>query len=69
MANEVAADGLIWVCAACGKRSRDLYGDQRIDHGWDESCMLNAVLCVEESLVFGASGRVVSAKAIPGREP
>jgi hypothetical protein len=46
--NEVAPEGQVFVCAACGKRSKDRYGDQKIDRGWDVSCMLNAVLCYEE---------------------
>lgn len=45
MANEVAPEGAMYVCGACGKRSRDLYGEHSYDQGWDESCMLNAVLC------------------------
>lgn len=57
MANEVAGDGEIFVCTACGKRSKDRYGDQAIDRGWDESCMLNAVRCYETRRV-GASGVV-----------
>jgi hypothetical protein len=43
--NLKAAEGTVFVCAACGKRSQDLYGDQRIDAGWDVSCVLHAVLC------------------------
>lgn len=46
--NEIAPEGKIWICAACGKRSRDLYGSQPIDYGWDESCLLNAVLADED---------------------
>jgi len=45
MANKVAHPNQIYVCAACGKRSQDKYGEQAIDPGWDESCMLKAVLC------------------------
>ena len=41
--NETAPEGQVWVCAACGKQSRDRYG-----YGWDESCMLHAVLCFEQ---------------------
>lgn len=41
----VAPNGTIWVCAACGKTSRDICGDEGAS--WDESCMLNAVLCHE----------------------
>ena len=47
MANEVAPDGQVYVCGACGKRSRDRDGDARLDSGWDESCMLHCVLCYE----------------------
>lgn len=43
----IAKPGTIWVCGACGKTSRDLYGDKGSSWGWDESCMLNAVLCEE----------------------
>jgi len=39
---EVAPDGQIWVCAACGKTAKD-----RTKLG-DESCFLNAVLCYEK---------------------
>ncbi len=42
--NIIAGDGQLFICGACGKRSRDKYGDYAIDSGWDESCMLNAVL-------------------------
>ena len=46
--NKVAPEGQVYVCGACGKQSRDLYGFQKISSGWDESCMLNAVLCYEQ---------------------
>lgn len=43
-----ALKGTIWVCAACGKTHKDRYGeDGEGDRGWDESCMLKAVLCEE----------------------
>ena len=58
MANQVAPEGQVWVCAACGKRSKDLYGHQPINRGWDVSCMLNALLCREDSLTLGDDGRV-----------
>jgi hypothetical protein len=38
----IAPPGTIYVCAACGKTARDILDGPR---GWDESCMLNAVLC------------------------
>jgi hypothetical protein len=44
MANEFAPEGQVYQCQACGKLSRDLYGEQALNRGWDESCMLNAVL-------------------------
>lgn len=40
-----APTGAVWVCGACGKTSKDRYGDGR--SSWDESCMLNAILCFE----------------------
>lgn len=46
-----APTGTIWVCAACGKTHKDRYGDEgEGDRGWDASCMLHAVLCVEGSI-------------------
>ena len=45
MGNKVAPEGQVYVCSACGKQSQDQYGDQAISFGWDESCMLHAVLC------------------------
>jgi len=50
--NQVAPPGAVFVCVACGKRSRDLYGNQKISRAWDVSCVLNAMLCVESSLVM-----------------
>lgn len=46
--NEVAPAGQIFVCGACGKRSRDRFGMQAISRGWDVSCMLHAVLCYDD---------------------
>lgn len=41
-----APDSAIWVCGACGKTAKDRYGEEGENSpGWDESCMLNAVLC------------------------
>lgn len=42
--NQIAPEGKVWMCGACRKKSRDLYGNQALDYGWDESCVLNAVL-------------------------
>jgi len=47
---DLAPEGQVWICYACGKKSRTKYGfdvtGQRaaINRGWDESCMMNAVL-------------------------
>lgn len=45
--NRLANDGYVFVCRACGKRSRDMYGNKPISWGWDESCALNCVLVRE----------------------
>lgn len=45
--NRLANDGYVFVCSACGKRSRDRYGNKPISRGWDESCALNCVLVRE----------------------
>ena len=37
----IAPGGKIWQCCACGKMTRNRYGEEG---GWDESCMLNAIL-------------------------
>lgn len=45
----IARPGTLWICAACGKKHTDRYGQGgRGSYGWDESCMMNAVLCYEE---------------------
>lgn len=49
---DLAPEGQVYVCGACGKTSYTQYGfdenDQsQADSGWDESCMMNAVLCYE----------------------
>ena len=42
-----APPGQIYVCAACGKRSYDIYGDKALDPFWDESCFIHSILCYE----------------------
>lgn len=54
--NRIAPDGHVWVCAACGKQAHDLYGDGAGE--WDESCMMNAILCNANYLRL-KGGRVV----------
>jgi hypothetical protein len=58
--NQVAPDGQVFVCMACGKMSKDRYGMQRISSGWDESCMLNAILCYRNKLVMQTANSVRS---------
>lgn len=41
-------EGQIFVCGACGKTSRTRMPTRSSAVGWDESCMLNAVLCYSE---------------------
>lgn len=51
----VAPDGFWWVCLACGKVSRDLYGEHADRHPqWDVSCALNAALLREGSFELDA---------------
>lgn len=47
MANAFAPPGTIYVCGACGKTSDNEYGEDT-RNGWDESCMLHAVLCEDK---------------------
>jgi hypothetical protein len=58
MGNQVSLDGQVWVCQACGKRSRDKYGDHAINPGWDVSCMLHSILVHEDKCVLDEHGRV-----------
>ena len=60
MSNIVAPPGQIWVCGACGKRSRDLYGNHCLNRWWDVSCVLNAVLCHEDKLTIDDDGIVTN---------
>jgi len=46
---------LVWVCGACGKTSRAKYGfdenNKRVSQpGYDESCMMNSVLCLAKPI-------------------
>lgn len=55
------AEAHVWVCGACGKTSRTRYGFNAADQsvaspGWDESCMLNAVLCHREQRLRDSDG-------------
>lgn len=45
----IAPEGMIWVCAACGKTARDQYGIVgEHSYGWDEACVMHSVLCHEK---------------------
>lgn len=61
MSNKIADEGNVFVCLACGKMSRDLYGNDPISRGWDESCMLNSAELTKSSLIID-DGRVVEVK-------
>lgn len=50
--NQTAPDGQVYVCTACGKRSKDCYGEKPISKGWDVSCTMHALLCFEDKLVL-----------------
>jgi hypothetical protein len=54
--DNIAPDGYVWVCLACGKHVKDKYGER--GSGWDESCMLNSVLVPADRLVLASDGRV-----------
>ncbi len=67
--NTDAPEGQVYVCSACGKRSRDRYGEKAIDRGWDVSCALSAVLVQETDALRRDAAYVetLRAKAIRGR--
>lgn len=52
----VAVRGQVWVCSCCGRRSRDREGTEKLDSGWDSSCMTHAVLCYAEPRI-SSSGK------------
>ena len=55
MNRRMAPHGQIFVCQACGKMSRDQYGDQGTL--WDASCFLHSILCYVDKLEI-KDGRV-----------
>ena len=63
--DRLAPEGAIWVCTACGKRSKDLYGDR--GSWWDESCMMHAILCEEASIAIDKRGGIISATPYKAR--
>jgi len=67
--NTFASDDQVFVCGACGKLSNDRYGTKKISRGWDESCMMHAVLVHKASMVFDNSGLCVKADAVKKEDP
>jgi hypothetical protein len=72
--NEVAGPGEVFVCSACGRRSKDRDGNQKIHSGWDTSCRTHAVKCREEDLVLDPQNGTVKAlkkgaTPIPTKDP
>lgn len=55
--SNVAPEGSIWVCRACGRHGRDRY------KLGDSSCVTWAILCAESSLVF-EGGQLIRAEAL-----
>jgi hypothetical protein len=64
--NERAPEGTIFVCAYCGKTARWRYCAA---NGWDESCMLHAVLCHEQKGLDGKWRAVAACRAATSAEP
>jgi hypothetical protein len=58
--NEIAGPGEVFVCAACGRRSKDRDGDWKIHSGWDTSCRTNAVKCRVADLVIAPVSGIVT---------
>jgi hypothetical protein len=62
-----APEGTVWVCSACGKaskyRDRGTPDHKFLSRGWDVSCYMHAVLCSEDSVEIGPTGRVIKAIA------
>lgn len=61
--NKFAPEDKIWVCLACGKFSKDKFGDKDLNtsHGWDESCIINCQLFNVNKLVYSENGERVIA--------
>lgn len=58
---KIAGPGEIYVCSACGKTFNNPYNV-------DVSCMLNRVLCKEDSLGYDKNGRVIIAEPVEEEE-
>jgi hypothetical protein len=58
--NEMAGPGEVFVCAHCGRRSRDRNGHHKIHSGWDRSCTINAVKYRVKDLVIAQRSGIVT---------
>ena len=58
MSSEYVHDGKTWVCTACGKTSKDRYGDIETTRGWDASCFVNSHLVDDTLIIRGEDSRV-----------
>jgi hypothetical protein len=55
MSTETNQPETVWVCLACGKRSKDRWSFDSISPGWDESCMINAVEVRVDHLIMNGN--------------
>lgn len=55
----------VWVCGACGKTNPKGRWALGSGMGWDESCAMNATLCLADSLKLNERGRVSHADPVP----
>jgi len=58
MSDVKAPKDCLFVCCACGKTSKNLYGSGERASGWDASCVLNARLFKKSDLEYGNDNRV-----------
>lgn len=58
MEEKIAPEGKVYVCLACGKTSKDKYGDIEASYGWDISCILNSKM-FDKSWLEYKDGKVV----------
>jgi hypothetical protein len=66
-----APEGMIYVCTMCGRTSETRYGFDEHERdvatvGWDEACMLHAILCSKQRLLRNKQGFVINAIAAQG---
>lgn len=67
---DLAPEGQVWVCNACGRRAKSQYGfdennkSTAVGGSWDSSCITWAVLCYEASIMV-ENGKVLLEYAAP----